>query len=405
MGIDKFSAALGLLKGFSVNLYVGEDVFNGKLIGVEADHVVLETDNKYVFYYNIDKIQAITKNTREFQPEKTNATFQKTQSLIDLLHSFQHTWITILTINKQRFTGVLSEIDTDFATLINGDERILIKLTHVSNILKGIIKEEAVKTASSNENEKGNKDSDNKNESKDQSSSSGDKECSKNHSSSSGDKMSSKNHSSSSGDKECSKNHSSSSGDKEDSKKKKQKNSNSKENSAKKKEEPVKEEVIEPNNTMVWSQPIKIESTMVQTKDEVVSNIFKVKKSQTDENDSFKNSTEMKPVKEAVSIQKTDNQPAPPYKLQQIETKSTKTQEEAANVVKSATTQNQANKKSENNKPNDMNTNINNQNVWTQKEKEQKVLRYSGEPVNPDSKIAFPFSGWPNRNNRTSRLN
>ncbi|MEY2193083.1 hypothetical protein AB7942_10110, partial [Neobacillus sp. BF23-41] len=215
----------------------------------------------------------------------------------------------------------------------------------------------------------------------------------------------SKNHSSSSGDKECSKNHSSSSGDKEDSKKKKQKNSNSKENSAKKKEEPVKEEVIEPNNTMVWSQPIKIESTMVQTKDEFVSNIFKVKKSQTEENDSFKNSTEMKPVKEAVSIQKTDNQPAPPYKLQQIETKSTKTQEEAEKVVKSTTTQNQATKKTEDNKPNDMNNNSNNQNVWKQKEKEQRVLRFSGEPVNTDSKIPFPFSGWPNRNNRTSRLN
>ncbi|MEH7485006.1 hypothetical protein V7157_28825, partial [Neobacillus drentensis] len=218
MGIDKFSAALDLLKGFSVNLYVGEEVFKGKLIGVEADHVVLETENKYIFYYNIEKIQAITKNTREFQPEKTTAKFQKTQSLTDLLLSFQHTWVTILTINKQRFTGVLSEIDTDFVTLINGDERILIKLTHVSNILKGIIKEEAVKKSSSNKNENNNKDSDNKKESKDRSSSSGDKDDSKNHSSSSGDKKDSKNHSSSSGDKKNSKNHSSSSGDKKDSK-------------------------------------------------------------------------------------------------------------------------------------------------------------------------------------------
>ncbi|MBT2725175.1 MULTISPECIES: hypothetical protein [unclassified Bacillus (in: firmicutes)] len=459
MGIDKFSAALDLLKGFSVNLYVGEDVFKGKLIGVEADHVVLETENKYIFYYNIDKIQAITKNTREFQPEKTTAKFLKTQSLTDLLLSFQHTWVTILTINKQRFTGVLSEIDTDFATLINGDERILIKLTHVSNILKGVIKEEAVKTSSSNNNEKNNKDSDNKKDSKDHSSSSGDKDDSKdhsssgdkkdsknhsssgdkkdskNHSSSSGDKKDSKNHSSSSGDKKDSKNHSSSSGDKEDSKKKKQKNSNSKEKSDKKNEEAVKVEVVEPNNTMVWSQPIKIEATMVKTKDELVSNNFKIKKSQTDEKESSKNSTEMKKsndmstkdkkseeakstksisseqskemkeVKEVVSIQKTENPPAPPYKLLQNETKSTKTQEEAAKVVKSTTTQNQATKKAEGNKPNDMNTNSNNQNVWKQKEKEQKVLRFSGEPVNPDSKIAFPFSGWPNRNNRTSRLN
>ena len=40
MGLDKFSAALDLLKGFDVNLYVGEDVFKGKLIaagGFEKD--------------------------------------------------------------------------------------------------------------------------------------------------------------------------------------------------------------------------------------------------------------------------------------------------------------------------------------------------------------------------------
>ena len=142
MGLDKFSAALDLLTGFHVNLYVGEDVFKGKLIGVESDHVVLEADNKYIFYYNIEKIHAITKNTKQFQPEKAKLNFQKTQSLKELLLSFQHSWVTILSINKQKFTGVLSEIDEDFATLINGEERILIKLIHISNILKGFIKEQ-----------------------------------------------------------------------------------------------------------------------------------------------------------------------------------------------------------------------------------------------------------------------
>ncbi|MFZ7944513.1 hypothetical protein, partial [Neobacillus sp. 19] len=145
MGLDKFSAALDLLKGFNVNLYVGEDIYKGKLIGVEPDHVVMETEDKYIFYYNIDKIQAITKNTRQFQPEEPTAEFQKTQSLSELLHSFHHSWVTILSINKQRFSGVLSDIDTDFATLINGEERILIKITHISNILKGFVKEKETK--------------------------------------------------------------------------------------------------------------------------------------------------------------------------------------------------------------------------------------------------------------------
>ncbi|MBS4211187.1 MULTISPECIES: hypothetical protein [Neobacillus] len=142
MGLEKFTAALDLLKGFSVNLYVGEEVYKGKLLGVEEDHVVLETDQKFIFYYRIDKIQAITKNTRDFKVLNTKTPFQKTQSLIALLNSFQHTWVTILSIHKQRFCGVLTEVDSDFVTLINGEERILLKLDYVSNILKGFIKEE-----------------------------------------------------------------------------------------------------------------------------------------------------------------------------------------------------------------------------------------------------------------------
>jgi len=434
MGLDKFSAALDLLKGFEVNLFVGEDVFKGKLIGVEADHVVLETEDKYIFYYNIEKIQAITKNTRSFKPDKTTAKFQKTQSLKDLLQSFQHTWVTILTINKQRFTGVLSEIDTDFATLINGEERILIKLTHVSNILKGFIKEETVKTSSSKDNEK-NEDSDNKKDSKDQSSSSSKKDVS--------DKDDSKkDEKSKSGSKDDSKkDEKSKSESKDDSKKdeisksesKDESNSSDKkqksEKSDKKHEAAIKEDYVDPNNTMVWSQPIKIEATRVQSKDVITSNFLKIKNSQTEVKDSSKNTAEMKKskddmstkdkkseevksskskdsdqskdmkeVKEAVTIQVTDNIPAPPLKLQMSDGKSTKTQEKA----KSAASSNQATKKTENTKTVETTTINNSQNGWKQKEQEQKVFRFAGEPVNRDSQRAFPFAGWPNRNNRTS---
>jgi hypothetical protein len=400
MGLDKFSTALDLLKGFDVNLFVGEDVFKGKLIGVETDHVVLITENKSIFYYNIDKIQAITKNTRSFQPDKTTAKFQKTQSLKDLLHSFQNSWVTILSINKQSFTGVLSDIDSDFATLINGEERILIKLTHVSNIHKGFIKEETAKS-SSKDNDK-NKDSDNKQDSKNQSSSSSKKDDSDKDDSKKDEKSKSKSKSK----------HESNDSDK-------------KQKSEKKQEVTIKEDYVEPNNTMVWSQPIKIEASMVQTKDEVSSNFFKIKKSHTEEKDSSKNNTEMKKtkddmsskdkkseeaksskatesdqpkekktVKETATIQ-TANTPAPPLSFQQKEVISqTKTQETA----KPAISQNQEPKISEKT-TNDVNTN---NNVWKQKEKETKVIRFSGEPVNSESQRAFPFAGWPNRNNRTA---
>ena len=435
MGIEKFSAALDLLKGFEVNLFVGEDIFKGKLIGVEADHVVLETENNYIFYYSIDKIQAITKNTKKFQPEKTKAQFLKTQSLKDLLLSFQHTWVTILSINKQRFTGVLSEIDEDFATLINGEERILIKLVHISNILKGFIKEEVKKSDSSKDN--------GKNDSKGSSNGSSEKDDSKKEEKSKSESKedSKKGGKSKSESKDDSKKEEKSKSEsKDDSKKEEKSKSESKDDSKSSdkkqksdKNEKEQDQVVmeEANNTMVWSQPIKIESTMVQVKDEGSSNLFKSKKSHSEEKNSSKSSTdmkkskeemstkdnkteetwsskpkgndqqkEMKSVKETATIQQTDNIPAPPYKIQMSEGKSAKKQEATTTV----TTANQATKKTENTKAAEAVSTNNSQNSWKQKEQEQKVFRFAGEPVTSDSQRTFPFAGWPNRNNRTTRF-
>lgn len=154
MGEGNFSSTLDSLKGFYVNLYVGEEIIKGKLMGVETDHIVLEDENKYIFYYNIDKIQAITKNTKQFKSAEITD-YTKTQSLKDLLLSLKNSWVTILCVNNKTFSGVLSIVDTDFVTLISGEERILVKISHISNILKGYKKQENSNTtnnsASNNE--------------------------------------------------------------------------------------------------------------------------------------------------------------------------------------------------------------------------------------------------------------
>lgn len=154
MGEGNFSSTLDSLKGFYVNLYVGEEIIKGKLMGVETDHIVIEDENKYIFYYNIDKIQAITKNTKQFKSAEITD-YTKTQSLKDLLLSLKNSWVTILCVNSQTFSGVLSIVDSDFVTLISGEERILVKILHISNILKGYKKQENSNTtnnsASNNE--------------------------------------------------------------------------------------------------------------------------------------------------------------------------------------------------------------------------------------------------------------
>ncbi|WHY75145.1 hypothetical protein QNH20_13390 [Neobacillus sp. WH10] len=391
MGSDKFSAALDLLKGFNVNLYVDEEVFKGTLIGVEADHVVLETENKYIFYYNIDKIQAVTKNTRQFQPEKTTSEFQKTQRLTDLLRSFLHSWITILCTNKQRFSGVLSEIDTDFATLINGEDRIYIKLTYVSNILKGYIKEEK-----RTQNETKEKDQ-NKNETK-------------NNENEKNDEVNQTCQTTENNSKQTAKEISTSF-------EKKEKTTAQSEYSEKQSKVAAVEKIIEPlittdlsyskNKVTLQMDDHTFKSrnreTSVDTEhkgktDRKKQKNGKNKKEKKNDKPSISKpkpiepAKEMKPVKE--TIIKVETKPADKLPSIKMEAKPSKSQETTIPVLSHTT----ANRKTEDTKSDRFENDT--KNVWGQKDEEKRTSRFSGEPVTPNKERAFPFAGWPNRNKK-----
>ncbi|MFJ7726257.1 hypothetical protein ACIQXV_08835 [Neobacillus sp. NPDC097160] len=405
MGLDKFSSALDLLKGFDVNLYVGEDIFKGKLIGVEADHVVLETENKYIFYYNIDKIQAITKNTKLFQPENTTANFQQTQSLTELLQTFQHSWVTILSINKQRFSGVLSEIGTDFATLISGEERILIKLTHVSNILKGFIKEEvkpkAAKEKAQNDKEAKNNKNDEKGEVTATSQTAEIKTETKTMQTSKAVSTTSE---------------------------KKVKASIRSEKTEMQQEVVLAAEIVEPNNTMVWSHPIKIEEPVTQMEEHHTSTSIKqpvttetahkakndMKKPNNDMNQKEKKNEEpcmskakpiepvkeIKPVKEAVI--KVETKPVPLLTAPKKEVRTAAKSQQTTTASKPVVSHNNSTKSTENTTSE---KSVNDtKNVWKQKDQEKKAFRFAGEPVSRDIERSFPFAGWPKKSKRTFRF-
>jgi hypothetical protein len=153
MSEDHFSSTLDSLIGFNVNLYVGEQVYKGKLIGVEADHVIIENENNYIFYYKINQIQAITKNTKQFQGEETTSEYLKTQSLREVLDTLTNSWVTIFCISKQKFTGILSKVSTDYITLINGADGILIQLANIANVIKGELKDEDNSESKEEENQ------------------------------------------------------------------------------------------------------------------------------------------------------------------------------------------------------------------------------------------------------------
>jgi len=456
MGLEKFSAALDLLKGFQVNLYVGEDIFKGKLIGVETDHVVLETEKKYIFYYNIDKIQAITKNTKQFQPEKATVEFQKTQSLLELLHSFQYSWVTILSINKQSFYGVLSEIDEDFVTLINGEERILIKVTHISNILKGFIKEklmkkEQKKTESKNENKNQNKETKESNETKNskETKESNETKNSKETKESNETKNSketkesnetkntkeTKESNETKNSKETKQTNESKKKDEDSSSGKAPKeytaetikNTTGKSTSSEKKSKSTSNkqteveasDVIEPNYMKIWSNPIKTEpvikdnqsSKVKMQSDEfepiqVFNKEMKKQKNETIPTENKKvesTGSKSNDIKSNKNTEKTSRQTSAvsSSSSSKKEMKNEKPQE-TITVSKPVVTQYAAPKKSEttSNEKVDNDT----KNVWKQKDQETRAFRFTGEPVPRNQERTFPFAGWPRSNQRSFRF-
>ncbi|ULT54617.1 hypothetical protein L1999_15770 [Neobacillus drentensis] len=431
MGLEKFSAALDLLKGFQVNLYVGEDIFKGKLIGVETDHVVLETENNYIFYYNIDKIQAILKNTKQFRPENASVEFQKTQSLMELLRSFQYSWVTILSINKQSFYGVLSEIDEDFVTLINGEERILIKVAQISNILKGVIKEEKQekneqeKTESKNETNNQDKESKESSEAKDskkktetvQSKESNEVKDSKkktetDHSKESNEVKDSKKKTETDQSKESNevkdskektnkskekvKDHFSNHSPKEYKTETKASDKKSKSPSTSEKFEIKMEaessEVTVPNQMVVWSGSYKHEPSLLDDPS-AKGNMFL---DEFEPMQMFKSEIKV-PINElphrehkkgeAMGSKSTTTSPA-----SKKEKKHEKPQETVNAVSKKTETYSQEKVYNDTNK------------VWKQTNQETRGFFFNGEPASRSQERTFPFAGWPSNNKRTFRF-
>lgn len=382
MGFENFSAALDLLIGFDINLYVGDEVVKGKLMGVESDHIILENEKKYIFYYSIDKVHAITKNTRQFMGEEPKGNFQKTKSLTELLHSFKNSWVSILSLNKKRFSGVLSDIDADFATLINGEERILIKLSHVSNILKGFIVEEEAKFKEKEENktkdEKKNKDSKEKT----------DKDKSEN--------KSEKN---------------SKSTPKTDTEKKSKNSTEEKQNQT-----TIK---LEEESKLGWSEPIKAVSVTCAPKKEMkeeklVSTVKPIELKNEHKEQINKMNDEPLPVKEikaekeeimkvekinTVPMMKKEVKPTKSHEsTAKKETKMTKAQETAAPVKQESHPA-----KFSTSHKNEMEHQKNKNNVWKPVVQDEKAFRFAGEPVSREEIRPFPFAGWPNRKSRTSK--
>ncbi|MEH7419084.1 hypothetical protein V7266_28040, partial [Neobacillus drentensis] len=159
---------------------------------------------------------------------------------------------------------------------------------------------------------------------------------------------------------------------------------------------------IDSNHKMVWSKPVKTESTAT-IKEAKVENSSKDKK-QRDEHDGQKDykkdnskgskSQESKSQKEA---EKSYNQTSTSTSSKQ-EKKQENTQEAVAASIP-VISQDVAPKKVETTTNEKVVNDTNN--VWKQKDQETRAFRFTGEPISKNQERSFPFAGWPRKNSRT----
>ncbi|MED3564237.1 hypothetical protein [Bacillus xiapuensis] len=385
MSQDNFSSTLDLLKGYWVNLYVSEEIIKGKLMGVEEDHLILENENNYIFYYSLDKIQAITKNTKQFQAEEISSEYLQTTSLKELLDSLTNSWVSILCLNKQTFSGIVNEVDSDFVTLISGEERILIKLTHVSNIVKGIIEDNSNNSDSVTSEEEQNEEEKNKEEQNET-------EVTYQY-----------------GELEVSSNESNDIVEEVTAEKVEQIEEESPEISS--------QSTSDNSQSIVWSKSIR-PTTVEKFVTEVLETSNEKEKSTKSNRDSSSSSKQEKSKKSSKSSSKNSKSKSSSKKegsskkevsgtkVEEVkqEVKSEKTNKEVT-ALKFADTANifglikeiKESKKETNSKDTTSAMNL-------QQDEESRLIRFAGEPITRDSKEAFPYAGWPNRRNRANRF-
>lgn len=133
-----FPQALKQLEGYKVRTFINySEIVDGILIKAEDDHIVLQIEDK-ILYYSFNQIQAITKNAKNISQHTSVLPHESKQYLLDILHEFKYSWITIQSINNQFFSGLLSRITDGYVMLINEDDQIYIQKSFIVGVYKGV---------------------------------------------------------------------------------------------------------------------------------------------------------------------------------------------------------------------------------------------------------------------------
>jgi hypothetical protein len=128
--------------GFQIGIYTndGKQV-NGILTNVKDDFLTVINDKNETFFFNLDKIQAFSKNTRKFKVDHKHGGHIYEQSLMELIDNYKYSWITVNCLNNLSFSGVLSIIADDHIILTVKEEKLYVQKDHIISFFPETLKD------------------------------------------------------------------------------------------------------------------------------------------------------------------------------------------------------------------------------------------------------------------------
>ncbi|KAB7704727.1 DUF2642 domain-containing protein [Bacillus aerolatus] len=156
MSSPYFPETLTSLIGYSIGIFSSDGaLIKGNLIAVKKDYLILQNEKDKYFYYHLDQIKSISKNTKDLNTKKINDDYLQAEKLHDILQHCQRSWVTINCHNDQLVTGFLSQVFDDHIILINGEEKIIMQNSYINNIFPGFYEQgDSAVTDHSNDNER-----------------------------------------------------------------------------------------------------------------------------------------------------------------------------------------------------------------------------------------------------------
>jgi small nuclear ribonucleoprotein (snRNP)-like protein len=129
--------------GFSIGVHTSDSTYTeGILVQVENDYLVIRNDYDEDMFFNLEEIQAITKNTKHFQAKKIEAGKLNAAKLSNLLAEYKYEWVTINCKNNLSFSGILSAISDEYVVLLVQEESLFIQKSHITNFHKQLTENE-----------------------------------------------------------------------------------------------------------------------------------------------------------------------------------------------------------------------------------------------------------------------